>query len=115
MLFRSVSSELFDDKGKLSISKMLDTRDCHQSGTKTCSERTLVLDPKFDETKAATKALTDQEDVFMLMTLSMKEGFHRVHVAQAMKGDDMPKKICQMQWQTVANELSGIIPAKGPS
>jgi hypothetical protein len=73
------------------------------------------FDPKFNETKAAAKALTDQDDVFTLTTLSVKEGSHRVRVAQAMKGDDKPKKIRQMRWQTVANELSGIIPAKGPS
>jgi hypothetical protein len=34
-------------------------------------------------------------------------------VAQAIKGEDKPKKIRQMRWQAVANELSGIIPAKG--
>jgi hypothetical protein len=49
-------------------------------------------------------------DVFALTTLSVKEGSHRVHVAQAMKGDNKPKKIRQMRWQAVANELSGIIP-----
>lgn len=79
----NVTSELFDDKGNLSISKMLDARDRHQSGTKTRSERTLVLDPKFDETKAAAKVLTNQEDVFTLTTLSVKEGSHRVRVAHA--------------------------------
>ena len=42
------------------------------------------------------KALTNQEDVFTLMTLSVKEGSHQVHVAHAMKGDDMPKKIHQI-------------------
>lgn len=112
----NVDSELFDDKGNLSISRMLDARDGHQSGTKTRSERTLVLDPKFDKAKVTAKAFADENpDVFTLTTLSVKEGSHRVRVAQAMKGDDKPKKIRQMRWQTVANELSGIIPAKGPS
>ena len=45
--------------------------------------------------------------------LLVKEGFHRVHVAQAMRGDNKPKRIRQMWWQTAANELSTIIPARG--
>lgn len=103
-----MDSGLFDDKEILSISRMLNARDGHQSGTKTCSEHTLVLDPKFDKAKATTKALADDNpNVFTLTTLSVKEGSHRVHVAQAMKGDDKSKKIRQMRWQTVANELSG--------
>jgi hypothetical protein len=111
-----VDSELFDDKGNLSISKMLDARDRHQSGTKTRSECVLELDPKFDQVKATKIALTEQNpDVFTLTTLLVKEGSHRVRVAQAMKGEDKPNKIRQMRWQAVANELSGIIPAKGPS
>ena len=78
-------------------------------------ECTLVLDPKFDKAKATAKAPADENpDVFTLTTLSVKEGSHRVRVAQAMKGDDKSKKIRQMRWQTVANELLGIIPAKGP-
>jgi hypothetical protein len=111
-----VDSEILDGKGKLCLAKMLDTRDRHQSGTKTRSERVLELDVKFDRTKAATRSVAGQNpDNFKLTTLSVKEGSHRVRVAQAMKGDDKPKKIRQIRWQTVANELSGIIPATGRS
>jgi hypothetical protein len=70
-----VDSELFDDKGSLSISKMLDARDRHQSDTKTRSERVLELDPKFDQVKATRIALAAEQnpDVFALTALSVKE------------------------------------------
>jgi hypothetical protein len=80
-------------------------------------ECVLELDPKFDQVKATRIALAAEQnpDMFALTTLSVKEGSHRVCVAQAMKGEDKPKKIRQMRWQAVTNELSGIIPVKGSS
>lgn len=43
-----LESELFDSNRKLSISKILDACDCHQSGTTVCSEHVLELNVKFD-------------------------------------------------------------------
>jgi len=70
-----VDSKLFDDKGSISISKMLDACDRHQSDTKTHSERVLELDPKFNQVKATRIGLTAEQnpDVFALTTLSVKE------------------------------------------
>ena len=105
-----LESELFDNENKLSIAKMLEARDRHQSGTTIWSEHILELDPKFDK----PRLITDDPDIVKLRTLSIKEGSHRVCVAQDMvSGEEKVKKSCQIRWQTVAKELAKIIPAKG--
>lgn len=107
-----LNSELFDNSGKLSILNILDSRSRHQSGTTTRSERVLELDPKFSKAKATTDG--KDAEVTKLTSLSVKEGSHRVRVAQdIIRGDDKPKKIRQMRWQMVANELARIVPVKG--
>ena len=110
-----LKSELFDGDGKLAVSKMLDVREKHQSGTSVRSERILAVDTKFDKARANTKASedTDSDDIIKLSNLSVEEGSHRVRVAQDMaRDDDKPKKIRQMRWQNVASELTHVIPAK---
>ena len=41
-----LEGKLFDDENKLSMAKMIEARDRHQSGTTTRSERVLELDPR---------------------------------------------------------------------
>ena len=96
---------------------MLDARKKHQSGTSMRSEHILAMDTKFDKARVKAKATgddSDDSDIIKLNNLSVKEGSHRVRVAQDMaRDDDKPKKIRQMQWQSVASELTHVIPAKG--
>jgi hypothetical protein len=113
-----LKSELFDENGKLLVSKMLGARETHQSGTSLRSERIFAVDTKFDKARAKAKAKAtkdaDSDDVIKLNNLSVKEGSHRVRVAQDMsRDDDKPKKIRQMRWQRVASELTRVISAKG--
>ena len=76
-----LKSELFNDCGNLSILKMFDAREMHQSRTSVRSERVSAVDSKFDKGKG--KPIGDtSDDVFMLSKLSTKEGSHRVRVAQ---------------------------------
>jgi len=56
----------------------LETRDRHQSGTTTRSERVLELDPKFDK----PRMIADDPNVVKLRILSIQEGSHPVRVAQ---------------------------------
>ena len=58
--------------------KMIEAHDRHQSGTTTQSEHILKLNPKFDK----PQMIADDPNVVKLRTLSIKEGSHRVHVAQ---------------------------------
>ena len=111
-----LTSELLDRNGNLAVSKMLDVREKHQSGTSVRSERILAADTKFDHARAKSKACeaADSDEIIRLNNLSVKEGSHRVRVAQDMAGGgDKPKKLRQMRWQNVASELTRVIPVKG--
>lgn len=106
-----LKSDILNDDGSLSILKMLNSRDRHQSSTTTHSERVLAVDPKFNKEKTTAN---ENPDIVKLVNLSVKEGSHRVSVAQDLAlVNDKPKKMRQMRWQMVANELSRIIPTQG--
>ena len=64
-----LKSKLFDGNGKLVVSKMLDVREKHQSGTSVRSERILAVDTKSDEARTKAKATEDDN-------LSIKEQSH---------------------------------------
>jgi len=70
-------SEILDALGRVSIDKMVDLRQRHQSGTSTRSECAVRLDPKFDKQKPAD----DDPDKDSLKH-RIKELSHRVHIAQ---------------------------------
>jgi hypothetical protein len=109
-----LKSELLDDHGNLSILKMLDTWEMHQSGTSVRLERVLAVDFKFDKGKGKPVKDNMSDDVFKLSKLSVKEGSHRVCVAQdLMRDDEKPKKIQQTRWLSVSTELTCVIPTKG--
>ena len=109
-----LKSDLFDDHGNLSILKMLDAREMHQSGTSVRSEHILAVDSKFDKGKRKPVKDDTSDDVFKLSKLSVKEGSHRVRVAQdLMRDDEKPKKIRQMRWLSISTELTRVIPSKG--
>ena len=96
------------------ILKMLDAREMHQSGTSVRSERILAVDSKFDKGKRKPVEDDTSDDVFKLSKLSVKEGSHRVRVAQdLMRDDEKPKKIRQMRWLSISTELTRVIPSKG--
>ena len=90
--------KLFDNHGNLSILKMLDAWKMHQFGTSVHSEHILAVDSKFDKGKRKPVKDDTSDDVFKLSKLSVKEGSHRVRVAQdLMRDDEKPKKIRQMR------------------
>jgi hypothetical protein len=71
-----LKSELFNDCGNLSILKMLDSREMHQSGTSVQSKRVLAVDSKFDKGKGKPVEDNTSDDVFKLSKLSVTEGSH---------------------------------------
>ncbi|OBZ71643.1 hypothetical protein A0H81_08835 [Grifola frondosa] len=101
-------SELLDEKNKVSVSLMLAMREHHQSGTRTRSERVIMLDPKF-----ALKRLEALDKNQPTAKLSVREGSHRVRVIQDL-GDDTKraKTAREIHWQNTAKQLQMIVPHK---
>jgi hypothetical protein len=72
-------SDLLDDKGTVTITRMLDARRKLQSQTSTHSERTAELDAKF-----ALRKVTDE--VGKVPKMTSQEASQRVRIAQTLVG-----------------------------
>ena len=104
----TITSEILDSSGKISIDKLLESRTKHQSSTATRSERTVQLDPKF--TVPNNSEHKEDKDP----KTRIKELAHRVRVAQDLdSGLVKTKTDRQNRWLTAAKDLGRIIPEKG--
>jgi hypothetical protein len=107
----TLKSEILDSFDKISIEKMLDVRKRHQSGTSTRSERAVRLDPKFVAKEGANPEQEGKEP-----KARIKELAHRTRIAQDLHSDaTKPKTTREIRWQTVAKEITRVVPEKGKS
>lgn len=106
----SVSSQLFDESGKISIAKMLENRKKFQSGTGVKSERVVALQMKYQGDTDETESNPDSK-------IGRKEASYRLRVAQNLnptfKAQEV-KKTHQLRWaETVKAIESSIMTIKG--
>jgi hypothetical protein len=110
-VLQPLTSAILDNLNHISIEKMLNIRKRHRSGTSTQSERAVRLDPKFVAREDTNHGKEDKSP-----NNHIKELAHRTQIAQDLHdGATKPKTARQIHWQTVAKEITQLVPEKGKS
>lgn len=104
------TSQILDNHGHPSVSRMLENRRILQSGTTAKSERIVKLNPKFELARIVRETSEDGKTPKM----SIKEAAHRVRVLQDLdRTVKEPKKVRELRWQTAADDIRLIVSPKG--
>jgi hypothetical protein len=118
---RKIHSHVLDSSGKVSVTKMLESRRVMQSGTTTKSERVVQLDPKFALRRvheSAEKVHNNETEIDRETAskekLKASEASHRVRLHQSLHAASASqKKTRELRWQVAAKALQKALPDVG--